>query len=176
MANVGTALRYATAAAGIPDLTVLRGDYRRMGCSFLPNASMSGVDGALVRRVRETKMTTSATMPRLAALVAAGILFAAQSPASAQSFDCRDSEHRAERTVCGSDRLSALDVQLSALYARVLATTPGARGRAQVRAYQREFLAARNACGKTAGCIADAYQDQISVLSARVRLARNSRT
>ena len=118
-------------------------------------------------------MTTLTALTRTAVLAAAGVCVTAATPAGAQSFDCRDSAHRAERAVCGSDRLSALDVQLNALYQRVIAKASGARGREQVRAYQRDFLAARNACGKDSGCIADAYQDQISVLSAQVRTASN---
>jgi uncharacterized protein len=117
-----------------------------------------------------TTMTRRAR-PFLIAAAAVASVAGVTMPAVAQSFDCSGSSTKAERAVCGSDRLAGLDERMSELYDRVLASTPGARGREQVRQYQRQFLAARNACGRNNGCIADAYNDQISVLTARVRMA-----
>ena len=105
-------------------------------------------------------------------VAAAALMAGLSAPAAAQSFDCRDSTVKAERAVCGSDRLSDLDERMSSLYDRLIDATPGVRGREQVRSYQRQFLAARNACGGDKSCIKGAYQDQISVLQARVRTAR----
>lgn len=121
-----------------------------------------------------TRLTRTMRLTKFAGLsvVTAAVMAAMAQPAAAQSFDCRNSSVKAERAVCGSDRLSDLDVTMSDLYDRLIVATPGARGREQVRRYQRQFLAARNACGGDKGCIKGAYQDQISVLSARVRTAR----
>ncbi len=91
--------------------------------------------------------------------------------ASAQSFDCSRSTRVAERVVCGSDTLSALDVRMSGLYDQLMSGTVSSRSRLWVRNYQKRFLAARDACGRNAGCIKGAYLDQISVLSARIHVA-----
>ena len=110
----------------------------------------------------------------LTACAAAAIVtsvFTLPQPAAGQSFNCRDATNAAERTVCGSDKLSDLDDRMSELYSQLLSGTTSDRTRTWVRDYQHRFLAARDACGRNTSCIKGAYLDQISVLSARIHVA-----
>ena len=85
--------------------------------------------------------------------------------AAAQEFDCRDASKSAEHKICASDNLSALDETMSSLYARLWRVTDDDEAREALRDYQRMFLAARDGCGRNAGCIKGAYLDQIEVLN-----------
>ncbi|HML29406.1 MAG TPA: lysozyme inhibitor LprI family protein [Hyphomicrobium sp.] len=114
---------------------------------------------------------------RLAAAVSAGALLALAAmaagvrPAASQEFDCRNAEFASEVTICGSERLSALDERMSALY-RDLKSAYGKRyQREDLKAYQQQFLDARDACGRDTECIKGAYLDQIGVLEARLEQA-----
>ena len=104
---------------------------------------------------------------KLAAAISAGSLLAlvalagAVRPAAAQEFDCRKADVASERMICGSDKLSALDERMN---------SSGYR-REDLKAYQRQFLDARDSCGRDAECIKGAYFDQISVLEARLQQA-----
>lgn len=91
-------------------------------------------------------------------------------PAAAQEFDCRDARKSAEHKICASDHLSALDETMSSLYARLWRVTDDDEAREGLRDYQRMFLAARDGCGRNAGCIKGAYLDQIEVLKSRLRM------
>lgn len=116
-------------------------------------------------------MLRAAHFSGFAVSIATAALLSGVQPAAAQSFKCRDASNAAERAVCGSDRLSDLDDRMSDLYGQLLSGTASERTRGWVRDYQRRFLSARDACGRNTGCIKGAYLDQISVLSARVRVA-----
>jgi uncharacterized protein YecT (DUF1311 family) len=112
---------------------------------------------------------------KLAAAISAGTLLALAAmatsvrPVAAQEFDCRNAEFASERAICGSDRLSALDERMSALYADLKTTAYGDRDeRADLKTYQQQFLDARDACGRDVECIRGAYLDQISVLESRL--------
>ena len=111
---------------------------------------------------------------KLAAAVSAaalGILAVGFKPASAQGFDCRKAEFATERTICRNAKLGALDEQMSSLYGELKATTAGKRQRAELKTYQRQFLDARDSCGRDADCIRGAYLDQIGVLDERLERA-----
>ncbi len=114
---------------------------------------------------------------KLAAAVSAGALLALAAmassvrPAAAQEFDCRNAAFASERTICGSDRLSALDEQMSGLYKDLKAASGDRYERADLKDYQRQFLAARDACGRDVECIRGAYLDQIGVLETRLERA-----
>lgn len=92
-------------------------------------------------------------------------------PAAAQEFDCRNAELASERMICRSDRLAALDERTSALYADLRAAYGNRYQRDDLKAYQRQFLAARDSCGRDTECIKGAYLDQISVLESRLERA-----
>jgi uncharacterized protein len=111
---------------------------------------------------------------KFAAAVSAGSLLAlavmagSARPAASQEFNCRNAQYASERTICGSDRLSALDERMNALY-RDLKSAYGSRyQRADLKSYQQQFLDARDACGRDTECIRGAYLDQISVLETRL--------
>jgi uncharacterized protein len=114
---------------------------------------------------------------KLAAAISAGSLLAlaafagAVRPAAAQEFDCRRAELTSERMICGSDALSALDERTSSLYAELKETYGRGYKRDDLKAYQRQFLDARDSCGRDAECIKGAYLDQISVLESRLEQA-----
>jgi uncharacterized protein len=111
---------------------------------------------------------------KMAAMVSAGSLLAlaimagSVRPASSQEFDCRNAEFASERTICGSDRLSALDERMTELYRDLKGTYASQYRRDDLKAYQQQFLDARDACGRDADCIRGAYLDQISVLETRL--------
>jgi uncharacterized protein len=74
-----------------------------------------------------------------------------------------------EKTVCKSDRLSALDLELAVAYARVLKVVSGSAERA-FTAEQNKFWAARNACQKDkdpVDCLAQRYEARIAELKGR---------
>jgi peptidoglycan hydrolase-like protein with peptidoglycan-binding domain len=76
------------------------------------------------------------------------------------SFDCSAVRQAAERAICASSPLAALDRDLARAYSTSVAsgaTTPGA---------QRQWIARRNGCGGNSDCIAAAYQDRLSQLGA----------
>jgi uncharacterized protein len=106
-----------------------------------------------------------------AALAAVGILAAQVKPAAAQEFDCRKAEYASERTICRSDKLGQLDERMSNLYGELMETTGVKRQRADIKTYQRQFLDARDSCGRDTDCIRGAYLDQISVLEGRLERA-----
>lgn len=114
---------------------------------------------------------------RMAAVISAGSLLALAimagnaRPAASQEFDCRNAEFASERTICGSDRLSALDERMSQLYRDLKAAYASRYQRDDLKAYQQRFLEARDACGRDTECINGAYLDQISVLESRLEQA-----
>jgi uncharacterized protein len=114
---------------------------------------------------------------KLAAAISAGSLLAlvalagAVRPAAAQEFDCRKADVASERMICGSDKLSALDERMNSLYADLKEAYGRGYRREDLKAYQRQFLDARDSCGRDAECIKGAYLDQISVLEARLQQA-----
>lgn len=118
-------------------------------------------------------MTTTKTLIQALSATAAVAAFAILSgtPASAQQFDCRDAHKKAEKAICNSDKLSALDDRLNELYDDLMRAYSSKQKRSGLRRYQREFLEARNACRGDRGCIKGAYLDQISVLEDRLEVA-----
>jgi uncharacterized protein len=114
---------------------------------------------------------------KLAAAVSAGSLLAlaffasAVRPAAAQDFDCRRAQTTSERMICRSDRLAGLDERMSSLYSELKAASGNRYERNDLRDYQRQFLAARDSCGRDTECIRGAYLDQISVLESRLERA-----
>lgn len=107
------------------------------------------------------------------ALAALAVLAAQAGRANAQEFDCRQAGMASERTICRSDVLGALDEKMSGLYAELKQSYGRRSERDQLKRYQRQFLAARNDCGRDTECIKGAYLDQIGVLQAQIE--RNNR-
>ena len=104
-------------------------------------------------------------------LLALAIMAGSARPAASQEFDCRNAEFASERTICGSDRLSVLDERMSGLYRDLKAAYGNRYQRQGLKAYQQQFLDARDACAGDTGCIEGAYLDQISVLESRLEQA-----
>ncbi len=79
------------------------------------------------------------------------------------SFACSDDLMPAERQICSSPALAALDRQVTEIYDAALS---GAQGdaRATLVSAQRAWLGGRNACGADEGCLDNAYRDRLSEL------------
>src|SRR5262245_60221610 len=89
--------------------------------------------------------------------------------AGVPSFLCSKAKTWMEKTVCKSDRLSALDLEAAVAYARVLKVVSGSAERA-LTAEQNKFWVARNACQKEkdpVDCLAQRYEARIAELKGR---------
>lgn len=78
------------------------------------------------------------------------------------SFDCRRVTSRANRAICGSDRLAALDRAMAGEFAAV-AGDADPETRADLEDGRRDFLARIQRCDDN-DCIADVYGDRIEEL------------
>lgn len=75
------------------------------------------------------------------------------------SFDCRDIRSRADRMVCGDERLAALDRVAASLYDRAM--DDGDRETREILSgTQGGFIARRGRCG-TPACVAAVYRDRM---------------
>jgi uncharacterized protein len=82
--------------------------------------------------------------------------------ATAASFDCTKAGSAAERAICADAALSAMDDDLSALYA---AARREADDRGRLQRQQRHWLERRNAC-PDAACLRQAYRARLDRLRA----------
>jgi uncharacterized protein YecT (DUF1311 family) len=86
--------------------------------------------------------------------------------AGTPSFLCGKAKSWTEKTICSSDRLSALDLELALAYARLLRTTTGEQQKALTRG-QTKWWASREECRKTkdpATCLEERYTSRIAAL------------
>lgn len=93
----------------------------------------------------------------------------ATATAGTPSFLCSKAKSWLEKTICKSDQLSALDLELAVAYARVLKVLSGGAERS-FTAEQNKWWAARNACQKSADpvdCLAQGYEARIVELKGR---------
>jgi uncharacterized protein len=100
----------------------------------------------------------------LAVVVASGGVEAAT-----PSFLCSKATTWVEKTICGSERLSELDLALAVAYARTLKVQTG-QGRKSLEAEQRAWWSTRNECRKASdpkGCLENRYESQIAALESR---------
>jgi uncharacterized protein len=85
------------------------------------------------------------------------------------SFLCSKAKTWVEKTVCGSERLSDLDLELASVYARLLRVTSGPT-EASLSAEQRRWWATRDECRRQANppqCLESRYVVRIAALRAR---------
>lgn len=109
-------------------------------------------------------------MPLYRNIFAAALLAAClpgSQPASAASFSCMelDSLSVAARTVCMRPRLGALDERLDSWYRRALVRAGYFDQTQWLRAEQRAWLARRDACGTSFGCLRRVYLGRIRQLT-----------
>jgi uncharacterized protein len=107
----------------------------------------------------------------LAAALIAAIAVSTSSGASAAtpSFLCSKAKTWVEKTICASDRLSELDMDLAMDYARMLKVLSG-DGEKAFTAEQRKWWGTRGECQKEpdpSGCLARRYQARIAELTSR---------
>lgn len=88
-------------------------------------------------------------------------------PADAASFSCMEDSrlNAAERAVCRSGTLGALDERLDSWFRRALVRAGYFEQTAEVEAAQRAWLARRDACGSNRFCLKRAYRERIRQLS-----------
>jgi len=86
-------------------------------------------------------------------------------PASAASFECvDDSLNPAERRICETPALGALDERLDSWYLRALVRAGYFDQTEEVRSEQRAWLESRDACGTSRWCIRRHYRERIEAL------------
>jgi uncharacterized protein YecT (DUF1311 family) len=86
--------------------------------------------------------------------------------AATPSFVCSKAKTWTEKTICASERLSELDLELAVAYARLLRTTAGEQQKALTRG-QTKWWAAREECRKTKEptiCLEERYTSRIAAL------------
>ena len=107
---------------------------------------------------------------RIACLIVAAMLAGiGAARAATPSFLCAKAKGWMQATICASERLSDLDLQLAVGYARMLRVTSGT-GRRSLEDEQRAWSASRNECrdaSAPAACLEDRYQHQIAALESR---------
>lgn len=100
-----------------------------------------------------------------AAMVSA-TTFSPIGPANAASFSCMEIErlNAAERRICRSYRLGALDERLDSWYRRALERASYFDQVGWLRDEQRAWLRRRNACGGNYWCLRRKYKNRIRSL------------
>ena len=91
-----------------------------------------------------------------------------QQAASLPSFDCADTFGSVEEMICDDPALMALDRRLNDLYAHKIENIDADEA-LPIRAFQRGWIKARNACSKSNDprqCVVDIYNDRIAELEA----------
>jgi uncharacterized protein len=124
----------------------------------------------LLHRKRFPPLPLPLTMPlgRLALAVTL-ILISSAAAAGTPSFVCTKARTWVEKTICASDRLSALDLELATVYARLLRVTSGETERS-LTAEQRRWWATRDECRREATpteCLEWRYGNRIGALRNR---------
>jgi len=106
-----------------------------------------------------------------AAFVIAGVYLTTSGPTqpATPSFLCSKAKSWVERTICASDRLSELDMDLATEYARMLKVLTGDAEKA-LNTEQRKWWAERGTCQKQpdpGACLEQRYQARIAALTGR---------
>jgi len=102
-------------------------------------------------------------------LLIAAVVCPAVSAAAAPSFLCSKAASWVEKTVCASERLSSLDLEVASAYATLLRSA-GAAGQRELSAEQQRWWAERDRCRRQAespGCLEQRYAQRLAELKAR---------
>lgn len=83
--------------------------------------------------------------------------------AQAASFDCSKAASFAEKSICSSAELGALDDALASNYKAMLAADIGDGAKAELKATQKQWLAERNQCASTE-CLATSYRQRVDAI------------
>lgn len=108
----------------------------------------------------ETKPLTAGDVPAVAVPVETPV---PASTTNGPSFDCAKAALPAEKAICASPQLAALDRELAATYGDTLRTAAAAQQTRQ-RDAQKHWLAQRNACGTAADtpvCLTEIYRRRL---------------
>jgi uncharacterized protein len=92
----------------------------------------------------------------------------------AAAIDCKTVKTPAERAICRSKPLAALDAQMSAAYDQLLGIVGQAVQRDQVIKDQVYWVSlTREACGAKIACLTSSYQKRINELNGMVAKAKS---
>jgi uncharacterized protein len=103
------------------------------------------------------------------ALLAACLALAPASRAATPSFLCSKAKTWVEKTICASEQLSELDLELATVYARLLRVTSGDSERT-LSAEQRRWWTTRDECRRQPApqaCLESRYAERIAALRGR---------
>jgi uncharacterized protein len=111
----------------------------------------------------------------VACLFGVGFMVVAGLPGSAgqPSFDCAKAEGAVEEMICADSLLAALDVEMNAVWNRVMELAGKTPDLKRIQAEQRGWIKGRNDCWKDerlAACVQTSYRLRIAELQARWRL------
>jgi uncharacterized protein len=81
------------------------------------------------------------------------------------SFDCETNRSPAEQAICGNSELARLDGRIAQLYDGVRRSVAPSQ-LIEIRDQQRDWIKAREACGRDVSCIRGQYQRRITELNA----------
>jgi uncharacterized protein len=105
---------------------------------------------------------------RIALLAAFAAVFAAAGAAPHASFDCAKAATPVEKLVCADDALAALDVQMAAVFGKLVTAHPASA--AGIRSDQRAWLLQRTQClegpqrATHLNCLKERYQSRMALL------------
>jgi uncharacterized protein YecT (DUF1311 family) len=97
------------------------------------------------------------------------VLLATPADAATPSFVCGKARSWVEKTICASERLSELDLELATVYARLLRVTSGGAEQT-LTSEQRRWWGTRDECRRQAApehCLEERYAGRIAVLRSR---------
>jgi uncharacterized protein len=95
------------------------------------------------------------------------ILAAASLSSSAWAFDCAKATLAAEKLICRSESLKALDTRMGGLYAKVRAPL-GRDDKVKLLQEQRAWLSSRNRCTIDLPCLEGRYKVRIADFTKRL--------
>ena len=102
-------------------------------------------------------------------VICAGVAWSGSVQAATPSFLCAKAKTWVEQTICGSETLSTLDLDLAVAYARMLKVTRGT-ARKSLEAEQQAWWNRRSECRKHSdpvACLEDRHRHQIAALESR---------
>jgi uncharacterized protein len=83
------------------------------------------------------------------------------------SFDCKKASIKVEKLICEHDDLKKLDIEIAAMFKKVLGLVSSDRAQA-IRNAQKSFLEKRNQC-RAHRCLTTSLEDQLSTLQRQIK-------
>lgn len=100
---------------------------------------------------------------KLAGMAGLSLLLQMQAAAAAPSFDCAKAGNKVEKSICASDELSQLDMQMAKAYSD-FRNSVSESDAVLLKQEQIRWVKKRNRCGSSKDCLQQAYQSRINGL------------